>query len=149
MGEATRPNVPVKQETSGRLAERPPLRVLDAQGSDLSVTPSLGSAKVCYGLCLFSDSLAAEGSEPVRSGVRWRSLPPHGSHASLVCQHCFGLSLKREREPEAVFQRLGEERFRFACTGKAVHLLQPPSTRTGKVFMPHCQGLEVSAPGWV
>lgn len=33
--------------------------------------------------------------------------------------------------------------FRFSCTGKATHVVQPPAKPGGKVVLPYCEGLEV------
>ena len=100
--------------------------------------------KVCYGLLLYSSDQAADGSEPWCLGLACAPcvLPLRVADAGSFHR------LRRAQSPsELKMARLvpQDARFRFSCTGKAIHLLQGPS-RSGaarKVVLPVCSGLEV------
>jgi hypothetical protein len=145
-------------------AQRRQPEVLDNQGQPVSPAVALDASqrvvqgKVCYGVMLFSNTHALSGRDPVR-GVKDTEAQKKSCHSlclplSLFATHahktCLGVTVRRPvPAPTPSSARSNsvpaDAPFRFSCTGKSTHVVQPAAKAGAKVVLPYCEGLEILA----
>ena len=158
------------ERPASEAAQRRQPDVLDNHGepvlpvSDAQQRPSLAldahnvQGKVCYGVMLFSNTHALSGRDPVRRGrdplretrQAVRATKARDTHLLPRTQTCLGVTVRKAvpaPTPSSARSNAvpADAPFRFSCTGRSTHVVQPPAKAGGKVLLPYCEGLEVRA----